>query len=67
MMGNAKPMVFWVAWLLMWMKFVISENLFKRFEERKALTSFDYEAMKKKIELLNFLQMQYYAAFLVPT
>ena len=49
------------------MKFAISENLFKRFEEGKALTSFDYEAMKKKIELLNFLQMQCYAAFLVPT
>ena len=49
------------------MKFAISEHLFKRFEEGKALTSFDYEAMKKKIKLINFLQMQYYAALLVPT
>ena len=49
------------------MKFVVSEHLFKRFDEGKALTSFYYEVMKKKIELLHFLKMQYYAALLVPT
>lgn len=53
------------------MKFAVSEHLFKRFDEGKALTSFYYEAMKKNriltIELLHFLKMQYYAALLVPT